>query len=121
VVEKCNVSLSVSGAAGKLAQKEPAQKYLVALDLEGKVRWRIPMAGPGDGKRMGGVLATAGGLLFYGEPSGDIVAADARNGKALWHFRTTGENKASPMTYMVDGKQFVVLAAGPNILSFSLQ
>jgi PQQ-dependent dehydrogenase (methanol/ethanol family) len=120
VVEKCNVSLSVSGAAGKLAQKEPAQKYLVALDLEGKVRWRIPMAGPGDGKRMGGVLATAGGLLFYGEPSGDIVAADARNGKALWHFRTTGENKASPMTYMVDGKQFVVLAAGPNILSFSL-
>jgi len=121
VVEKCNVSLSVSGAAGKLAQKEPAQKYLEALDLEGKVRWRIPMAGPGEGKRMGGVLATAGGLLFYGEPSGDIVAADARNGKALWHFRTTGENKASPMTYMVDGKQFVVLAAGPNILSFSLQ
>jgi PQQ-dependent dehydrogenase (methanol/ethanol family) len=121
VVEKCNVSLSVSGAAGKLAEKEPAQKYLEALDLEGKVRWRIPMAGPGEGKRMGGVLATAGGLLFYGEPSGDIVAADARNGKALWHFRTTGENKASPMTYMVDGKQFVVLAAGPNILSFSLQ
>ena len=119
-VEKCNVSLSVSGTSGKLAQKEPAQKYLVALDLEGKVRWKIPMAGPADGKRIGGVLATAGGLLFYGEPSGDIVAADARNGKALWHFRTTGENKASAMTYMVDGKQFVVLAAGPNILSFSL-
>jgi PQQ-dependent dehydrogenase (methanol/ethanol family) len=119
-VEKCNVSLSVSGASGKLTQKEPAQRYLVALDLEGKVRWKIPMAGPADGKRLGGILATAGGLLFYGEPSGDVVAADARNGKGLWHFRTTGENKASAMTYMVDGKQFVALAAGPNILSFSL-
>jgi glucose dehydrogenase len=114
------VSLAASDAARKQAEKEPAKKYLEALDLEGKVRWKVPMAGPGGGKRDGGVLATAGGLLFYGEPSGDIVAADARNGKALWHFRTSGENKASPMTYSVDGKQFLGIAVGPNILSFTL-
>lgn len=119
-VEKCNVSLSASSAARKQAGTAPAKKYLEALDLEGKVRWKIPMAGPGGGKRDGGVLATAGGLLFYGEPSGDIVAADARTLKALWHFRTSGENKASPMTYLVDGKQYVAFAVGPNILSFSL-
>jgi len=118
-VEKCNVSLTASSTARKQAE-EPAKKYLEALDLQGKVRWKIPMAGPGGGKRDGGVLATAGGLLFYGEPSGDIVAADARTGKALWHFRTSGDNKASPMTYTVNGKQFVALAVGPNILSFTL-
>jgi glucose dehydrogenase len=118
--DKCNVSLTASGEARKQAEKEPVKKFLEALDLEGKVHWKVPMAGSGAGKRDGGVLATAGGLLFYGEPSGDIVAADARDGKALWHFRTSGENKASPMTYAVNGKQFVALAVGPNILCFGL-
>ena len=59
-------------------------------------------------------------LVFYGDPSGDVVAADARDGKALWHFPTNGENKTSPITYTVDGKQFVGLAVGPNILGFAL-
>ena len=64
--------------------------------------------------------AQPGDLLFYGDPTGDVVAADARTGKALWHFPTNGENKASPMTYTVDGKQYVLLVVGPNLLSFSL-
>src|ERR1700704_1056746 len=38
-------------------------------------------------------------LVFYGDPSGDVVAADARDGKAPWHFPTNGENKTSPITY----------------------
>ncbi len=45
---------------------------------------------------------------------------DERNGKTLWHFTTSGENKASPMTYAVGGKQFVAIAIGPNILCFGL-
>ena len=49
-----------------------------------------------------------------------MVAADARDGKVLWHFPSSGENKTSPITYSVDGKQFVVLAIGPNILGFAL-
>ena len=65
-------------------------------------------------------MATAGGLIFYGDPGGDFVAMDERNGKTLWHFITSGENKASPMTYTVGGKQFVAVAIGPNILSFAL-
>jgi alcohol dehydrogenase (cytochrome c) len=48
------------------------------------------------------------------------VALDERNGKPLWHFPTSGENKASPMTYMVDGKQFIAVAIGPNIICFGL-
>jgi glucose dehydrogenase len=65
-------------------------------------------------------LATAGGLVFYSDPDGTFVAADARNGKPLWHFATNVAMKASPMTYTVDGKQFVAVAAGSNILCFGL-
>lgn len=119
VIESCNVDFAI--AKGKHLEKEAPKKYLEAINIDdGKVAWRIPELGPADGKRDAGILATSGGLLFYGDPSGNVVAADARNGKPLWHFPTNGENKAAPMTYTVDGKQFVVLAVGPNILGFSL-
>jgi PQQ-dependent dehydrogenase (methanol/ethanol family) len=117
--EKCNVKLS--SWKGEQPREEPGKKYLRALDIEsGKVVWEIPQIGPADGKRDAGVLATAGGILLYGDPSGDVVAVDQRNGKKLWHFPTNGENKASPMTYLVGGRQFIALAVGPNILCFGL-
>jgi PQQ-dependent dehydrogenase (methanol/ethanol family) len=119
-VEKCDVDFSANWKKQN-EQDQIARKYLEALDVEdGKVAWRIPEIGPADGKRDAGILATAGGLLFYGNPGGDIVAADANDGKALWHFPTNGENKTSPITYTVNGKQFVVLSVGPNILGFAL-
>ena len=106
--------------ARNLDEQTP-KKYLEAINIQdGKIVWRIRQLGPASGKRDAGILATAGGLLFYGDPTGDVVAADARTGKSLWHFPTNGENKASPMTYIVDGKQYVVLAVGPNLLSFGL-
>jgi len=96
-------------------------KVLRALDIEsGKVMWEKPQIGPTEGKRCTGVLGTAGGLILYGDPSGDFVAVDERDGKTLWHFPTNGENKASPMTFMVDGKQFIAVAIGPNIVCFGL-
>ena len=105
----------------KPPEQELPKKYLEGLDIDnGKTAWKIPELGPADGKRDAGILATSGGLLFYGDPSGAIVAADARDGKTLWHFPTRGENKASPITYAVNGKQYIVLAVGPNILGFSL-
>lgn len=100
---------------------DPPRKYLRALNIEtGKVVWEQLQIGDVEGKRDAGLLGTAGGLLFYGDPGGDFVAMDERNGKPLWHFITSGENKASPMTYMVGGKQFVAVAIGPNIVSFAL-
>ena len=96
-------------------------KYLRALDIEtGKVVWEKPQIGPTEGKRCAGVLATAGGLLFYGDPNGDFVALDERDGKTLWHFPANTENKASPMTFTVGGKQFIAIATGPNIVCFGL-
>jgi len=120
-LEKCTVNLSPRNWKTGSPPEEPGKKYLRALDIEtGRVVWEIPQIGPTEGKRMAGVLGTAGGVLFYGDPSGDFVAVDARDGKTLWHFPTNGINKASPMTYAVNGKQFVALAIGPNIVCFGL-
>jgi alcohol dehydrogenase (cytochrome c) len=120
-LEKCAINLSEESWKKGPPREEPGKKVLRALDIDtGKIVWEMPQAGPSEGKREAGVLATAGGLLFYGDPPGDFVALDERNGKTLWHFITSGENKASPMTYTVGGKQFVAIAIGPNIVSFAL-
>ena len=105
-------------------QPEPARMYLRALDIDsGKIAWEIPEFGPAYeavGGGLPGVLATAGGILFYGDPGGDLVVVDQKTGKALWHFPNNEINTASPMTYVVDGKQYIAVAAGSHITSFAL-
>jgi PQQ-dependent dehydrogenase (methanol/ethanol family) len=109
------------GPRGNWLKKEHGQKFLRALDIEtGKVVWEKPQLGPTASKHWAGVLDTAGGVLFYGDPNGDFVAADERDGKTLWHFPTNEVIKSSPMTYTVDGRQFVALAVGSNIMCFGL-
>ena len=101
--------------------EQTGQRYLRALNIEtGSVVWEIPQPGPASAKTWSGVLATAGGLLFYGQPNGGFAAVDQRNGKPLWQIPTNVRMKASPMSFTVDGKQFVAIAAGPNILCFGL-
>ena len=101
--------------------KEHGKKYLRALDIEtGKVVWERPQIGTTASKHWAGVLDTAGCVLFYGDPNGDFVAVDERDGKLLWHFPTNEVIKSSPMTYTVAGKQFVALAVGSHIMSFGL-
>ena len=82
--------------------------------------WEKPQIGPTASKHWAGVLDTAGGVLFYGDPNGDFVAVDERDGKTLWHFPTNEVIKASPITYTVGHEQFVALAVGSNIMSFGL-
>jgi alcohol dehydrogenase (cytochrome c) len=99
--------------------EDPGQKVLRALDIKtGRAVWELPQAG--EAESWGGVLATAGGLVFFGEDSGSLMAADAATGQPLWHFQANASWKASPMTYMFDGTQYVAVAAGPSILSFAL-
>ena len=120
-VEQCEVKLSPGSWKSEHPPEEPGKKYLRALDIEtGKIVWEIPEFGPTDGKRMSGVLATAGGILLYGAPSGEFVAVDQRDGKPLWHLPLNATIKTSPMTYTVDGEQFVALAVGSNIMCFAL-
>ncbi|MDQ2950167.1 MAG: PQQ-binding-like beta-propeller repeat protein, partial [Acidobacteriota bacterium] len=120
-MEKCSVKLSPGSWKAERPRVEPGKKYLRALDIEtGKIAWEVPQIGPIDGKRDAGVLGTAGGLLFYGDPSGFLVAADERDGKALWRVSLNATIKTSPMTFMVDGKQFIALAVGSNVMCFGL-
>jgi alcohol dehydrogenase (cytochrome c) len=107
------------GTGTKLPPDEHAQKILLALSVpDGKLVWRYPLVGQGDS--WAGTLTTAGGLVFFGDDSGSLQAVEATTGRALWHFNTGQTMHASPMTYAVDGVQFVAIAAGSNIFTFSL-
>ncbi len=100
---------------------QTGQHFLRALNIEtGEIAWEIPQPGPTRAKTWSGVLATAGGLVFYGQPNGGFDAVDQKDGKTLWHFPTNVRMKASPMTFVVDGQQYIAVAAGPNIICFGL-
>ena len=99
---------------------DPPAKILRAIDIEtGKIFWEVPLIGQAE-SNYSGVLATAGGLVFFGETSGGFAAVDAKTGQNLWHFEANQPWHASPMTYMVNGRQYVAIASGANILSFAL-
>ncbi len=101
--------------------EESGQRFLRAVNIEtGGIAWEVPQPGAARAKTWTGVLATAGGLIFYGRPNGGFAAVDQRGGKALWQYQTNVRMKASPMTFAVGGNQYVAVAAGPNILCFGL-
>ena len=101
---------------------EPAIAAIKALDPEtGDVKWQYPLIGP----TVSGVLATAGGVVFAATPEGNVIALNARTGTPLWHFQTGGSPggsgmRGSPMSYSVDGKQFIAISAGDVLYSFGL-
>jgi alcohol dehydrogenase (cytochrome c) len=96
---------------------EPTAGSLVAIDPStGTERWRMKTLDTPSA----GLLATAGGLVFAGDGFGYVMALDARSGKVLWKFYTGGPVRGSFITYTVDGKQFVAVPAGNNIIAFGL-
>jgi len=96
---------------------EPSTGAVVAIDpATAETRWRFEMVTP----TASGMLTTAGGLVFTGDGQGYLVALDARTGKPLWHFQTGGPIKAPPITYTLNGKQQIAIAAGSSILTFAL-
>src|SRR6266496_1677020 len=111
---------SFYGGGTRQAPLETGGKSLKALDIQtGKTVWEIPEIG--GGILGSGLMATAGGLVFYGDGNGAFIAADAKNGKLLWHFNAVQSSKAGPMTYMVDGNQYVAMSLGITILAFGLR
>ncbi|WP_423415690.1 PQQ-dependent dehydrogenase, methanol/ethanol family [Hyphomicrobium sp. B1] len=88
---------------------QPVKGYLQAWDpVKQKEAWRVPHRGPWNG----GTLATAGNLVFQGTAAGDINAYRADNGQQLWLFDTQSAVIAPPMTYAVDGVQYVAVLVG---------
>jgi len=128
-LEKCNVFTKSSavwkagesyyGGGAREAHGETPKQYLRALDLEsGKIAWEI--AQPADEASWGGILATASGLVFYCDASGAFAAVDSATGAPLWHMHLNISWKASPMTYLAGGRQYVAVAAGGNVVGFAL-
>ena len=98
-----------------------AGSFLTAIDPQDRqdrvAAIRIPVGGEGGGG--GGMLATAGRLVFAGDAGGNIVAYDATTGKPLWHSRI-GNVSNPPKTYMLDGRQYLLVAAGNKLFAFAL-
>jgi PQQ-dependent dehydrogenase (methanol/ethanol family) len=85
---------------------------VTAVDYNtGKIKWQVKTPEP----MIGGILSTAGGLVFAGESNGWFKAYDANDGKILWKFQAGAGVNAPPSSYMVGGKQYVVVAAGGNV------
>ena len=85
---------------------------VTAVDYNtGKIKWQVKTPEP----MIGGILATAGGLVFAGESNGWFKAYDANDGKILWKFHAGAGVNAPPSSYVVGGKQYVVVAAGGNV------
>ena len=121
-VEDCSIykQSHLGGYEGYRDPTDPGLKYLRAIDIStGEIVWERPQVGPQEAN-YSGVLSTAGGLIFYGETGGRFAAADAKTGKTLWTFKANEPWKASPMTYMRDGRQYVAIVSGGNILTFTL-
>jgi alcohol dehydrogenase (cytochrome c) len=93
-----------------------------AIDYRtGTIAWERP-SGPGQGLlgALGtGMLTTAGGLLFASDNGESFIALDARNGAALWNTRLHGVSNAAE-SYSIDGRQFIVVAAGDIVYAFAL-
>jgi glucose dehydrogenase len=80
--------------------------------LSGKIKWQVKTTEP----LVGGVLATAGDLLFMGEGNGNFNAYNSETGELLWQTSASAGVNAPPVTYQVDGKQYIAVAAGGNSL-----
>jgi len=89
---------------------------LRAIDVAtGARKWEFPYAN----QSWAGVLSTASGLVFAGS-SGNLMAFDAKTGKNLWHFQTGNSLYAGAITYMLDGRQYVLMPSGTALTAFAL-
>jgi alcohol dehydrogenase (cytochrome c) len=99
------------GGAFKTIPSEEQWGKLVAVNVDtGKIAWSVKTPQP----LMGGTLATAGGLVFNGEANGLFKAYDAKTGKQLWQYQCGAGVNAPPVSFTVNGKQYIAVAAGGN-------
>ena len=110
-------SVDADGKQLRYTSSEPAEEprwgLLSAIRLsDGKITWQHKTAQP----LVGGVLATAGGLVFTGEGNGNFAAYDASNGSLLWQAKADAGVNAPAISYEIDGIQYIAVAAGGNAI-----
>jgi alcohol dehydrogenase (cytochrome c) len=99
------------GGSFDVIAEEEQWGNVTAVDYNtGKIAWKVRTEQP----MIGGVLATAGGLVFTGEGNGLFKAYDSASGSELWRFQAGAGVNAPPSSYTVGGKQYIVVAAGGN-------
>ena len=100
------------GGAFKVIPGERQYGNITAVDYNtGKIKWQVETEQP----MIGGIMATAGGLVFTGEGNGTFSALDSANGRKLWSFQAGAGVNAPPSSYTVNGKQYIVVGAGGNV------
>ncbi len=99
------------GGAFKAIEGEEQWGRVAAVNVDtGKIAWKFDTAQP----LIGGALATAGDLVFYGEGNGLFRALDARNGKLLWEYQCGAGANAMPVSYSVKNRQYIAMGCGGN-------
>ncbi|RME36000.1 MAG: quinonprotein alcohol dehydrogenase [Gammaproteobacteria bacterium] len=99
------------GGAFKVIQTEEQWGNVSAVNYNtGKIRWKVKTPQP----MIGGILATAGGLVFTGEGNGRFRAYNSTSGEVMWQYQAKAGVNAPPASYNVDGTQYIVVAAGGN-------
>ena len=94
--------------SGFIVAKNPANNRIV---------WRKAM--PWALAHGNGILTTAGGLMFVGQPDGNLLGLDVNGGKELWRFQTGAGVHSTPVTYVIDGEQYLAVFAGGNGLPYN--
>jgi alcohol dehydrogenase (cytochrome c) len=106
------------GGGERAFESDSAYGAIRALDpLTGARRWEFRLFSP----PWAGLMSTAGGLVFGGSNEGNLFALDARTGKPLWNFQTGGFMGAAPISFLIDGRQHVAVAARNAIIVFGLR
>jgi PQQ-dependent dehydrogenase (methanol/ethanol family) len=109
---------SYTGGGQQLDPKVGSPGAIRALDpLTGDTVWNFKLQ---TGSSAAGVLSTAGGVVFAASLDGYLIALDARSGKDLWHYQTGSQIQSSPISYQIDGKQFVAVSTSSSLFTFAL-
>ena len=106
-----------AGGFRSVPGEEPWGAVRALKPQTGEVQWEFKLKQP----PWGGVMATAGGLVFGGSVQGEVFALDASTGKSLWNFQTGGGVWSNPISYLSAGKQQVAIAAGHAIFAFGVE
>ena len=106
----------IGGSSTGVLSRQPDIKpgealgHFVAINpLTGEKKWEVPLT---DFPSSAGMLATGGGLVFTGKPTGEVIALDEETGKTLWQFKTGSSINSKAITYTHNGRQYITIASG---------
>lgn len=104
--------------AGNVRRTDPGYGAIRAIDPRtGERKWEFKTERPS----FGGVMSTASGLVFSGDQEGNVFAIDAKSGQRMWNYPIGAAVYAAPVTFTLDGKQYVLVGAGTNLMAFAIR